>query len=151
MQNETLRLNTLKPGIGAKKVAKRVGRGSGSGMGKTSCRGHKGQKARTGGRAKWAFEGGQMPLQRRLPKFGFYSHAKKFKMTLKLRDLERLGLEEFSVASLIEHGVVPNYIKEIKIVATGELTRAVKCKGLLLSAAAREAILKQGGSIEAHE
>ena len=117
-----MELNTLKPAEGSKKARRRVGRGIGSGLGKTAGRGHKGQKSRAGGFHKVGFEGGQMPLQRRLPKRGFKSHQLKFNAEITLADLQRLGADEVDLLSLKAAGLVGDIVKSVKVIKTGELT-----------------------------
>src|SRR2546421_13016114 len=121
-----MELNNLKPAAGAKHASKRVGRGIGSGLGKTAGRGHKGQKSRAGGFHKVGFEGGQMPLQRRLPKRGFKSHQLKFNAEISLAALERLGAAEVDLLSLKQAGLVRDIVKNVKVIKSGELKKAVK-------------------------
>jgi large subunit ribosomal protein L15 len=121
-----MELNTIKPAAGAKHAKRRVGRGIGSGLGKTAGRGHKGQKSRSGGYHKVGFEGGQMPLQRRLPKRGFKSHLLKFNAEVTLTALEKLGLPEVDLLTLKQAGLVGELAKVVKVVKTGALTKAVK-------------------------
>ena len=139
-------LNKLKS-IASNKSSKRVGRGSASGSGKTSGRGHKGQKARSGGRVRPGFEGGQMPIQQRLPKFGFTSKKANLKCHIKIRDLEKLDLEIIDLDSLKSKKIIKNKIQEVKVVLGGELTKSLKIKGLKVSKAAREEITSKGGEI----
>jgi len=143
-----MRLNTLKPATGAKSAAKRVGRGIGSGLGKTGGRGHKGQKARSGGFHKVGFEGGQMPLQRRVPKFGFRSRTQVYTAEVRLGALQRLDSEEVDLLSLKRAGVVKSHIRQVKIIRSGTIERAVVVKGLAVTKGAREAIEAAGGRIE---
>ncbi len=143
-----MQLNTIKPAKGSKKVAKRVGRGIGSGNGKTCGRGHKGQKSRSGGWHKVGFEGGQMPLQKRLPKFGFASRMAKYSAEVCLYHLEGLKAETIDMAHLKEIGLVKKGVRKVKVINTGELTKAVKLVGLNVTKGAKEAIEKAGGSIE---
>jgi large subunit ribosomal protein L15 len=143
-----MELNNLKPGAGAKKARRRVGRGIGSGLGKTAGRGHKGQKSRAGGFHKVGFEGGQMPLQRRLPKRGFKSVALKFRDEITLADLERLGADEVDLLTLKQAGLVGELIKVVKVIKAGELTRKVAVKGIGATAGAKAAIEAAGGSVE---
>jgi large subunit ribosomal protein L15 len=124
-----------------------VGRGIGSGLGKTAGRGHKGQKSRAGGYHKVGFEGGQMPLQRRLPKRGFKSHLLKYNAEITLTTLERLGLPEVDMLTLKQAGLVGEMIKVVKVIKTGELTKAVKLTGIGVTAGARAVIEAAGGSI----
>ena len=133
--------------IASNKSSKRVGRGSASGTGKTSGRGHKGQKARSGGRVRPGFEGGQMPIQQRLPKFGFTSKKANLKCHIKIRDLEKLDLEIIDLDSLKSKKIIKNKIQEVKVVLGGELTKSLKIKGLKVSKAAREEITSKGGEI----
>ncbi|MGE3920049.1 MAG: 50S ribosomal protein L15 [Gammaproteobacteria bacterium] len=143
-----MHLNTLSPGKGAKKSIKRLGRGIGSGLGKTSGKGHKGQHARAGGYHKLGFEGGQMPMQRRLPKFGFTPINKEQIVVLTLRDLNRFAEKNVSLESLKKANVIKNYVEVVKIIKTGELTDAFHLKGLKVSEGAKQAILEKGGSVE---
>ena len=133
--------------IASNKSSKRVGRGSASGSGKTSGRGHKGQKARSGGRVRPGFEGGQMPIQQRLPKFGFTSKKANLKCHIKIRDLEKLDLEIIDLDSLKSKKIIKNKIQEVKVVLGGEFTKSLKIKGLKVSKAAREEITSKGGEI----
>ena len=142
-----MELNGIKPAAGAKHAKRRVGRGIGSGIGKTAGRGHKGQKSRAGGFHKVGFEGGQMPLQRRLPKRGFKSHLLKFNAEVTLTALEQLGLAEVDVPALKQAGLVGQLAKVVKIIKTGELTKAVKLTGVGATAGAKAAIEAAGGSI----
>jgi large subunit ribosomal protein L15 len=146
----TMQLNTMKPGRGAKTSAKRLGRGGGSGLGKTSGKGHKGQTARAGGYHKVGFEGGQMPIQRRLPKRGFRSAAKVAGHTAEVR-LQELGkLEEavIDLAVLKKANIVPAQAEQAKIYLSGTLEKAVTLRGIRLTKGAREAVTKAGGKIE---
>jgi large subunit ribosomal protein L15 len=142
-----MELNNIKPADGAKHAKRRVGRGIGSGLGKTAGRGHKGQKSRAGGYHKVGFEGGQMPLQRRLPKRGFKSHLLKYNAEITLTTLERLGLPEVDMLTLKQAGLVSEMIKVVKVIKTGELTKAVKLTGIGATAGARAVIEAAGGSI----
>jgi large subunit ribosomal protein L15 len=142
-----MELNGIKPAEGAKHAKRRVGRGIGSGLGKTAGRGHKGQKSRSGGYHKVGFEGGQMPLQRRLPKRGFKSHLLKYNAEINLTDLERLGAAEVDMLSLKQAGLVRDMIKVVKVIKSGELTRAVKLNGIGATAGAKAAIEAAGGSV----
>ena len=142
-----MELNSIKPADGAKHYKRRVGRGIGSGLGKTAGRGHKGQKSRSGGYHKVGFEGGQMPLQRRLPKRGFKSHLLKFNAEVTLTALEQLGLAEVDVLALKQAGLVGQLAKVVKIIKTGELTMAVKLTGIGATAGAKAAIEAAGGSL----
>jgi large subunit ribosomal protein L15 len=141
-------INTIKPSEGSKKNRRRVGRGIGSGLGKTAGRGHKGQKSRAGGFHKVGFEGGQMPLQRRLPKRGFKSAQLKFNGQVTLTDLERLGADEVDLLTLKAAGLVGQLIKYVKVIKSGELTRKVVLKGVAATAGAKTSIEALGGSIE---
>lgn len=143
-----MRLNTIKPGKGAKHAPKRLGRGIGSGHGKTSSRGHKGQKARAGGFHKVGFEGGQMPIQRRLPKRGFNSMARDAWAEVRLTDLQRLTETSLDFAKLQELGVVPRIAEKAKVILSGKIERAVTLKGIFVSKGARAAIEAAGGKIE---
>jgi large subunit ribosomal protein L15 len=142
-----MELNTIKPGAGAKHAKRRVGRGIGSGLGKTAGRGHKGQKSRSGGFHKVGFEGGQMPLQRRLPKRGFKSKSLQFNAEVTLKDLERLGAEEVDLLTLKQARLVGDLAKVVKVIKSGELTRKVILKGIGATAGAKAAIEAAGGSI----
>ena len=141
-----MELNTIKPASGAKHAKRRVGRGIGSGLGKTAGRGHKGQKSRSGGYHKVGFEGGQMPLQRRLPKRGFKSHLLKFNAEITLTALEKLGAAEVDLLTLKQAGLVGELAKVIKVINTGSLTKAVKLTGIGATAAAKAAVEAAGGS-----
>jgi len=142
-----MELNNLKPASGAKHAKRRVGRGIGSGLGKTAGRGHKGQKSRSGGYHKVGFEGGQMPLQRRLPKRGFKSHLLKFNAEVTLSALEQLGAAEVDLLALKQAGLVGELAKVVKIIKSGELKRAVKLTGIGATAGAKAAIEAAGGSV----
>ena len=142
-----MELNTLKPAEGSKKARRRVGRGIGSGLGKTAGRGHKGQKSRSGGYHKVGFEGGQMPLQRRLPKRGFKSAALKYAGEVTLTDLERLGADEVDLVTLKQAGLVRQLVKTVKVIKSGELTKKVALKGIGATAGAKAAIEAAGGSL----
>ena len=142
-----MELNNLKPAEGSKHAARRVGRGIGSGLGKTAGRGHKGQKSRSGGYHKVGFEGGQMPMQRRLPKRGFKSHLLKYNAEINLSELDQLGLDEVDMLALKEAGLVGQMIKVVKVIKSGELTRAVKLTGIGATAGAKAAIEAAGGSL----
>jgi large subunit ribosomal protein L15 len=144
-----MELNTLKPAPGSKHVRKRVARGIGSGTGKTGGRGHKGQRARSGGFHKVGFEGGQMPLQRRLPKRGFNSPTREDTAEVLLSDLERVKAEKIDLAVLKEAGVVPGLAKRAKVIVSGKLTRKVTLVGIAVSKGARAAIEAAGGSTDA--
>ena len=142
-----MELNNLKPSPGSKHAKRRVGRGIGSGLGKTAGRGHKGQKSRSGGFHKVGFEGGQMPLYRRLPKRGFVSLTRRHVGEITLADLQRLDQTEIDLVILKQNGLANEQIKSVKVIKTGELTRAVTLKGLTASAGARAAIEAAGGKI----
>ena len=142
-----MELNSIKPAAGAKHAKRRVGRGIGSGLGKTAGRGHKGQKSRSGGYHKVGFEGGQMPLQRRLPKRGFKSHLLKFNAEITLTTLSKLGLAEVDLLALKQAGLVPELAKVVKVIKSGELTTAVKLTGIGATAGAKAAIEAAGGSL----
>lgn len=141
-------LNTLSPAEGSKKVRRRVGRGQGSGLGKMGGRGHKGQKSRSGGFHKVGFEGGQMPIQRRLPKVGFTSLTAKYSAEVRLDDLNALSGETIDLAVLKANDLVPSITKKVKVINSGELTKAVVLSGINVTAGAKEVILKAGGTIK---
>ncbi|MDS4026262.1 MAG: 50S ribosomal protein L15 [Candidatus Contendobacter sp.] len=143
-----MRLNTLKPAPGSRPEKQRVGRGIGSGLGKTSGRGHKGQHARAGGYHKVGFEGGQMPLQRRLPKRGFRSMAAKDTAEVRLHDLARISAEVIDLTALKAANVVPIFAKKAKVILSGKLEKAVTLRGLALTQGARTAVLAAGGTIQ---
>jgi len=143
-----MRLNELSPGKGAKKVAKRRGRGHSAGQGKTSGRGQKGQHARSGGYHKVGFEGGQMPLQRRLPKVGFNSRKARLTAELRLHELEIPAADVIDIAVLKEANLVPAFVLKVKVIKSGEIAKPVKLKGLAVTKGAREAIEKAGGTID---
>jgi large subunit ribosomal protein L15 len=142
-----MKLNEIKPAEGAKHPRKRVGRGIGSGLGKTAGRGHKGQKSRSGGFHKVGFEGGQMPLQRRLPKRGFVSLSAGHCAEVRLSDLQRLGAAEVDLLSLKAAGIVPQIAHTAKVIVSGKLERAVAVKGLGATKGAKAAIEAAGGSV----
>jgi large subunit ribosomal protein L15 len=142
-----MQLNTIKPAVGSKQARRRVGRGIGSGLGKTAGRGHKGQKSRAGGYHKVGFEGGQMPLQRRLPKRGFKSHQLQYAAEVTLIDLQRLAVDDVDLLTLKAAGLVGQMIKLVKVVKTGELTRKVSLKGIGATAGAKAAIEAAGGTV----
>lgn len=142
-----MELNSIKPADGAKHAKRRVGRGIGSGLGKTAGRGHKGQKSRSGGYHKVGFEGGQMPLQRRLPKRGFKSHLLKFNAEVTLSALDNLGLAEVDVLALKNAGLVGELAKVVKVIKSGEISKAVKLTGITATAGAKAAIEAAGGSL----
>ncbi|WP_332816174.1 50S ribosomal protein L15 [Ramlibacter sp.] len=146
-----MELNSLKSAPGARKPRRRVGRGIGSGLGKTAGRGHKGQKSRAGGYHKVGFEGGQMPLQRRLPKRGFRSQTGKFNAEVSLAALERLGAAEVDLLALKQAGLVGELIRNVKVIKSGEIKRAVKLTGVAATAGAKAAIEAAGGSVAAAE
>lgn len=141
-----MELNGIKPADGAKHYKRRVGRGIGSGIGKTAGRGHKGQKSRAGGYHKVGFEGGQMPMHRRLPKRGFKSHLLKFNAEVTLSALEQLGATDVDLVMLKQVGLVGELAKVVKVIKTGEITKAVKFTGIGATAAAKAAIEAAGGS-----
>jgi large subunit ribosomal protein L15 len=142
-----MQLNTIKPAAGAKRAKRRVARGMGSGLGKTAGRGHNGQHSRAGGYHKVGFEGGQMPLQRRLPKRGFKSHALKYNGEITLADLQRLDKDEVDLLTLKQAGLVGELIRHVKVIKSGELSRKVALKGLGATAGAKAAIEAAGGSL----
>ena len=142
-----MELNTIKPAEGAKKARRRVGRGIGSGLGKTSGRGHKGQKSRSGGFHKVGFEGGQMPLQRRLPKRGFFSQTREFVAEVNLYDLEKMAETEINLETLRDAGVVPTLTQRAKVILSGKLTRKVQLTGIGATKGAKAAIEAAGGSL----
>jgi large subunit ribosomal protein L15 len=144
-----MRLNELSPGKGAKKEGKRFGRGHSAGQGKTSGRGQKGQHSRSGGYHKVGFEGGQMPLQRRLPKVGFRSRMDKYTAELRLHELAIPEADEITIDVLKAVNLVPAFVTKVKVIKSGELDKAVKLKGIAVTKGAREAIEKAGGKIEA--
>jgi large subunit ribosomal protein L15 len=144
-----MELNSIKPASGAKHSKRRVGRGIGSGLGKTAGRGHKGQKSRAGGYHKVGFEGGQMPMQRRLPKRGFKSHLLKFNAEVTLDQLQALAVDEIDVLVLKQAGLVGEIAKNIKVIKSGELTRKVVLKGIGATAGAKAIIEAAGGQIAA--
>lgn len=143
-----MRLNSLKPASGAKRSPKRVGRGIGCGSGKTAGRGHKGQKSRSGGLHKVGFEGGQMPLQRRLPKRGFSSRMAKNMAEVRLHELSKCEGDVIDIAALRKAGVISTAIERAKVVSSGSLDRAVTLRGLGVTKGARAAIEKAGGKVE---
>ncbi len=143
-----MRLNTLSPAAGSKQAPKRVGRGIGSGLGKTAGRGHKGLKSRSGGSVKPGFEGGQMPLQRRLPKFGFTSRKAAFRAEIRLNELAKVDAEVIDLAALEQANIIGRDIKEAKVILSGELTKAVTVKGLKVTKGAKAAIEAAGGKVE---
>ena len=143
-----MELNKIKPAAGAKKNRKRVARGVGSGLGKTAGRGHKGQKSRAGGYHKVGFEGGQMPLQRRVPKRGFVSHMRHDTVEVRLSDLQKMAADVIDLATLKSAGVVHHLALRAKVILTGEIKRKIAVKGLLVSKGARAAIEAAGGNVE---
>jgi large subunit ribosomal protein L15 len=142
-----MRMNTIKPAAGSKKARRRVGRGSGSGLGKTAGRGSKGQKSRSGGFHKVGFEGGQMPLQRRLPKRGFVSRSRDDTAEVRLSDLAKLPISDIDLLALKAAGIVPAIAKTAKVIKTGKLERAVKLSGVMVTKGARAVIEAAGGSV----
>lgn len=146
-----MQLNTLQPAPGSKKNTKRVGRGIGSGTGKTCGRGHKGQKSRSGGFSKVGFEGGQMPLQRRLPKVGFASRSTKLSAEVRLYELTKIDADIIDLDALIKADIVPAMSLKAKVIASGEITKAVNLKGIKVTPGARKAIEAAGGKIEEAE
>ena len=142
-----MELNSIKPGEGSKHARRRVGRGIGSGLGKTAGRGHKGQKSRSGGYHKVGFEGGQMPMQRRLPKRGFKSTTLKYNAEITLSELDRLCQAEVNLLTLKQAGLVRELAKVVKVIKSGELTRAVKLTGIGATAGAKAAIEAAGGAL----
>ncbi|MCP4127828.1 MAG: 50S ribosomal protein L15 [Gammaproteobacteria bacterium] len=143
-----MRLNTIKPSAGSKSDRKRVGRGIGSGLGKTCGRGHKGQKSRSGGFHKVGFEGGQMPLQRRLPKVGFASRKAKYTAEVRLNELAKVDAEVVDLKALQDANILPHVIKRAKVILSGSIDKAVTVRGLGVTKGAREAIEAAGGKIE---
>lgn len=143
-----MRLNTIAPAEGAKKSKRRLGRGIGSGLGKTCAKGHKGQKARSGGYHKTGFEGGQMPLQMRVPKFGFKSRVGALTEEVRLSTLNKLTTDTVTVDSLKEAGIINSNIKFVKVFLHGELTKKLTFSGVRVSAGAKSAIEKAGGKVE---
>jgi large subunit ribosomal protein L15 len=142
-----MQLNTLSPAPGSTKARKRVGRGIGSGLGKTSGSGHKGQKARSGGRVRPGFEGGQLPLQRRLPKFGFSSRVSRGTAEVRTSELNAIKADVIDVAALKEANIISKGIKRVKVMLSGDVTKAVTVSGLRVSKGARQAIEAAGGKI----
>ncbi|MEH6576655.1 MAG: 50S ribosomal protein L15 [Amphritea sp.] len=143
-----MRLNTLSPAEGSKHAAKRVGRGIGSGLGKTCGRGHKGQKSRSGGSVKPGFEGGQMPLQRRLPKFGFTSRQAAFVAEIRLTELAKIDADVIDLEALKKADIIKESIKRARVILSGEITKAVTVKGLKVTKGALAAIEAAGGKVE---
>ena len=146
--SDVMRLNSLSPTPGAKKNAKRVGRGIGSGTGKTAGRGHKGQKSRSGGRVRPGFEGGQMPLQKRLPKYGFTSRMSRTTAQIRLGELNAVAGDIVDLAALKNADLVKENVVRARVFLSGELKKAVTIKGLVVTKGAREAIEKSGGKVE---
>ncbi len=142
-------LNTIQSSYGSRKKAKRVGRGIGSTLGKTCGRGHKGQKSRSGGFHKVGFEGGQMPLQRRLPKLGFSSRVKKYSAEVTLYEVSSLDTEIVDITALIASNLVPAFVKKVKIIKSGEISKSITVKGLNVTAGAKVSIEAAGGKVEA--
>ena len=146
--SEVMRLNTLSPAPGSRKGAKRVGRGIGSGLGKTAGRGHKGQKARSGGSVRPGFEGGQMPLQKRLPKYGFSSRISRTTAQIRLSELNAVEGDVVDLAALKNADLINDNIARVRVFLSGELGKAVNLKGIAVTKGAREAIEKAGGKVE---
>ena len=146
--SDTMRLNTLSPAPGSRKAAKRVGRGIGSGVGKTAGRGHKGQKSRSGGKVAAGFEGGQMPLQKRLPKYGFTSRISRTTAQVRLAELNKVVGDVIDLQALKDADVVKDDVLRVRVFLSGEVNRAVTLKGIPASKGARAAIEQAGGSIE---
>jgi large subunit ribosomal protein L15 len=142
-----MELNNIQPAAGAKHYKRRVGRGIGSGLGKTAGRGHKGQKSRAGGFHKVGFEGGQMPLQRRLPKRGFKSMATPFKAEVRLSDLEKLPVADIDVLALKQAGLVSELARVVRVISAGSISKKVALKGLIATKGAKAAIEAAGGSV----
>ena len=143
-----MQLNNLRPAEGSKKSNKRVGRGIGSGWGKTCARGHKGQKSRSGGFNKVGFEGGQMPLQRRLPKVGFISRVASARAEVRLNELEKVSADVVDLQALIDAGIVPAKTEKAKVIASGEISKAVELKDVGVTPGARKAIEAAGGKVQ---
>jgi len=141
-------LNTLSPAPGSKPSKKRVGRGIGSGLGKTGGRGHKGQKSRSGGKVRAGFEGGQMPIQQRLPKFGFTSRKSLVSDEVTLNEIAKVSGDVVTLATLKDAGLVKKSVKSVKVIKSGEITRAVTVQGLGITKGAKEAVEAAGGKIE---
>ncbi|MBS7405739.1 MAG: 50S ribosomal protein L15 [Oxalobacter sp.] len=142
-----MNLNNLQPAYGAKQAKRRVGRGIGSGLGKTAGRGHKGQKSRAGGFHRVGFEGGQMPLQRRLPKRGFKSPAALTRAEVRLSDLDKLGVDEIDLLVLKQAGLVSGLVKNVRVILSGEINRSVTVNGLAVTKGAKAAIESKGGKV----
>ena len=143
-----MRLNQISPGAGSKRAAKRVGRGMGSGLGKTCGRGHKGQHSRAGGYHKVGFEGGQMPLKQRVPKFGFTSRVGRFRAEVRLSELKVVEGDTITLQSLIDAGLVPRQTKKAKVIKSGEVSRAFTLQGVAATGGAKAAIEAAGGKVE---
>jgi large subunit ribosomal protein L15 len=143
-----MELNTIQPAAGAKHAKRRVGRGIGSGLGKTAGRGHKGQKSRSGGFHKVGFEGGQMPLQRRLPKRGFKSQSTPFKAEVRLSDLAKLPVADIDLLALKQAGLISELARVVRVIKAGELSKKVTLKGVIATKGAKAAIEAAGGSVE---
>ena len=146
--SDTMRLNTLRPAPGSRRAARRVGRGIGSGVGKTAGRGHKGQKSRSGGTVAPGFEGGQMPLQKRLPKYGFTSRIAGTTAQVRLGELNKVTGDVIDVQALKDADVIRDDVRRVRVFLSGELGRAVTLKGIAASKGAREAIERAGGSVQ---
>ena len=146
--SDTMRLNTLRPAPGSRRAARRVGRGIGSGVGKTAGRGHKGQKSRSGGTVAPGFEGGQMPLQKRLPKYGFTSRIARTTAQVRLGELNKVTGNAIDVQTLKDANVIRDDVRRVRVFLSGELGRAVTLKGIAASKGAREAIERAGGSVQ---
>ncbi|QJD71524.1 50S ribosomal protein L15 [Marinobacterium sp. LSUCC0821] len=144
-----MRLNTLRPGAGSKHAPKRVGRGIGSGLGKTGGRGHKGLKSRSGSSVRPGFEGGQMPIQRRLPKFGFTSRQARYVAEIRLNELVACGVDIVDLAALKQADIIREEITSARVILSGEITKAVTVKGLKVTKGAQAAIEAAGGKVEA--
>lgn len=144
-----MKLNNISSSDGARSPRKRVGRGIGSGFGKTSGRGHKGQKSRSGGFHKVGFEGGQMPLQRRLPKVGFSAYNSRYSAEVRLSELNKVEAEVIDITALVAAGIVPRQTRQVKVFASGEINKALKLKGIKVSKGALAAIEAASGSVEA--
>ncbi len=143
-----MELNTIQPAAGAKHAKRRVGRGIGSGLGKTAGRGHKGKKSRAGGFHKVGFEGGQMPLQRRLPKRGFKSQSKPFKAEVRLSDLAKLPVADIDLLALKQAGLISELARVVRVIKAGELSKKITLKGVIATKGAKAAIEAAGGSVE---
>lgn len=146
--SDTMRLNTLRPAPGSRRAARRVGRGIGSGVGKTAGRGHKGQKSRSGGTVAPGFEGGQMPLQKRLPKYGFTSRIARTTAQVRLGELNKVAGDVIDLQALKDADVIRDDVRRVRVFLSGELGRAVTLKGIAASKGAREAIERAGGAVE---